>query len=226
MRSFDRGRLITAKDKRLLSLQCEYNKLWDAKSSVPLLKLDEPYQRGWVRFFRLRDDALRRKDSDKLIAILKKINIVQYCRRGAFMQYNPRTGKTEPIGHYPKVFTMGEWNRLSWAEDFKRYFEMRLVTQYNRRRQLARNQCYVFIYPFYLVSHVEKYFVTHQRVAIPEIESRIAEIEREIRRPPCSARVHRLLGCPMFRWEQRKTLARINANYLAIRDELLELENE
>lgn len=222
----DRGRAMATRDKQLLSLHREYRKLLDIKHSAPLLELDEPYQRGWVRFFRLREDASHRKDVDKLLEILDKINVFQYCRKGTFMQCNPRTGKTEPIGHHPKIYNVGEWEKLAWSGDYARYFEIRLVTELNWKNQPVRNQRYVFIYPFYFVSHIEKHFVTHQRVAMPDIEKRIAEIENYFEQHQCWSRLNKLFGVPGYRTWNRIVPDRTHANYLAICAELKDIEDE
>lgn len=131
-----RGQRITARDKHLLGLYKEYLKLSRVQSSAPLIELDEPYQRGWVRFFRLRDDASRREDASTLKEILDKINVYQYCRKGTFTQKNKKTGTEEPIGHNPKRYIVNEWHLNKWPPIYHKYFEIRLVTERNRKNQL------------------------------------------------------------------------------------------
>lgn len=223
MNSLHRGRTITAKDKHYRSLYKEYRKLLDVQRSAPLIEIDEPYQRGWVRFFKLRDDASRRSDAATLTEILKRVNVYQYCRKGTFMQKNQKTKSYEPIGHYPKRYTIKEWSRLEWLESYRKYFEARLVTERNWKNQWVRNQRYVFKYPFYFVSCTEKHFVTHHRVKLPDVESRITEIMNYFDQHQVWHRLHHLNG-ERCRWRTcYDETARPNINYQAIREGLEEL---
>lgn len=223
MNSLHRGHSITAKDKYYRSLYKEYQKLLNIQRSAPLIEIDEPYQRGWVRFFRLRDDASRRIDAPALTEILKRVNVYQYCRNGTFMEKNPKTGISEPIGHHPKRYSKKDWSRLGWPESHQKYFETRLVTERNYKNQWVRNQRYVFKYPFYFVSCTEKHFVTHQRVNLPDVESRITEIMNYFDHHQVWHRLHHLFG-ERCRWRScYDERARPNATYQAILEGLEEL---
>lgn len=224
MNTNSRGHRIAAQDKHLLSLHKEHRKLLNVQRSAPLIELDEPYQRGWVRFFRLRDDASRREDAETLKEILDEINVYQYCRKGTFTQKNKKTGVEEPIGHNPKKYNVKEWCLYKWPPIYHKYFEIRLVTERNWRNQLVRNQRYVFKYPFYFVSHIEKHFVTHQRVGMPEIDARLAEIEDCLYQQDIQGRLDNLLGFK-YRWHPQR-VARSTANYQAVNEGLEELADE
>ena len=186
--------MIMARDKHLLSLYKEYNKLNSLQREAPLVELDEPYQRGWVRSFRLREDAQRREDRDTLLEILERVNVKQYCRKGTFMQKNRKTGKVVPIGHNPKRYSRKQWSELDWKEEYRKYFDMRLVSEQNIKGEWVLNQRFVFIYPFYFESYIEKYFITHRRVATPEVDSRLEYVSRFLDNPTEWGRIHRLKG--------------------------------
>ncbi len=171
-----RGRIIAARHKHLLALEREYRQLLKAHYNAPLIEVDEPYQRGWVRSLHLRDDITRRKDAPTLKAILHQINVYQYCRNKNFTQRNGQTRKIEPIGHHSKRFTHQEWQRLSWADTYKKYFEYQLVSESKRAGEIRWNHKYVFKFEYYFVSKIEKNIVTHQRASLPEVQARIQEI--------------------------------------------------
>lgn len=203
MNSKNRGRMIMARDKHLLSLYKEYNKLENLQREAPLIELDEPYQRGWVRSFRLREDAQRREDRDTLLEILERVNVKQYCRKGTFMQKNRKTGKVVPIGHNPKRYSRKEWSRLDWKEEHRKYFDMRLVSEPNIKGEWVLNHRYVFIYPFYLESYIEKHFITHRRVATPEIDARLAEIDNFFDQVQALSRIYNIKGWT-WHWRYEK----------------------
>jgi len=46
-------------DKRLIRLSKTREELQEQKRNLPIVPLEHPYQRGWKRFFVLRDDMKR-----------------------------------------------------------------------------------------------------------------------------------------------------------------------
>jgi len=47
----------TDRDKQLIQLDKRRDELWEQKKLLPMVALEHPYQRGWQRFFVLRDDV-------------------------------------------------------------------------------------------------------------------------------------------------------------------------
>ncbi|MGJ8640457.1 MAG: hypothetical protein ACSHYA_13805 [Opitutaceae bacterium] len=225
MNRFRRGCNIAARDKHYLALYREYLKLLKVESDAPLIELDTPYQRGWVRYFRLREDALTRDDAGTLKEVLERVNVYQYCRKGTFTQKHGKSKKLVPIGHHLKWFTVNDARWLKWPERYKKYFELRLLTQVNCNNQIVRNHRCVFMYPQYCVSHIEKYYVTHRRVCMPEVVSRIAELEEYFEQNLVREKLASLSGCSNG-WDS-KPLLRKDAEYYEIQSGLEErIEDE
>ena len=51
-----------------------------------MIPLDKPYQKGFVRFFVVRDDVKQSKDGDFFEGILKKINTYMYSDNRKFLK--------------------------------------------------------------------------------------------------------------------------------------------
>lgn len=224
MNSITRGRAVTAKDKQYRALYREYRKLLQIKQSAPIIELDEPYQRGWMRCFYLRHDASRRDDVKTLKEILNILNVYQYCRKGTFTQKNGRTKAVSPIGHHLKNYSIDAWKKQKETNTYDKYFEMRLVSELNWKHQIVRNQKYVFKYPFYFVSTIEKHFVTHRVTAMPEVETRIAEIETHFDHNQILSRLDNLRG-QSWHWK-RKPMLKSNNEYRAIQSALAEINED
>lgn len=164
------------RDKHLLRLEREYQRLWRVSADAPLIPLETPYQRGWVRSFTLREDILRRRDASTFRRILQAINHRVYCRSRSFTD---RHGNR--VGLRPKIILAREWPKLQWPENHKRHF----FFGYWKERTLYGNrpyERYVFGYKlacdYILQEQIEPFMVTHVRTELPAVRKRIAEIEK------------------------------------------------
>lgn len=162
----------TNKDKELLKLEREHNRLCKLSWHAPLVKLAHPYQNGWLKGFQLRDDISRRTDAAIFRRILTKINTIIFCRTKNFVKRNGET-----MAHDIDVIGKNEWEGLNWPEHYKKYFIFGYVKHNNRMIE-----CYRFAYPYYFVEKITPHFVTHQRAVIPEVESRKQEIRNKLGR--------------------------------------------
>lgn len=63
-----------AKEKQLIALHHLEMDLWHQKRNLPLVPLEKPYQKGWVRFFVVRDDVQRVDTLGFFTELLEKIN--------------------------------------------------------------------------------------------------------------------------------------------------------
>jgi len=174
----------TDKDKSILKLQRELSRLWQAKWNYPLIEVDVPYQNGWTKSFELRDDISRRTDAAVFKKILKRINSKVFCRTKNFLK---RDGTAIP--HDLDVIGVNEWEGLGWPEHYKKYFYFGYII---RHRRIIK--CYSFINSYYFVDKIEPHIITHQRVVIPQVESRIAEIRAKMSRGLWN-RLNNLKGC-------------------------------
>ncbi len=65
-------------EKKLIKLSRRRNELWDEILNLPLIELEQPYQRGYKRYFVLKNDIAHGDKEHFYQNILDKINTIQY----------------------------------------------------------------------------------------------------------------------------------------------------
>jgi hypothetical protein len=193
----------SARDKRLLRLERELNRLWQAHRDAPIIPLERPYQRGWYKTFRLRDDAWHHPETLVFQGVLPVINQVVRCARRDFVS---RNGHAVVLS--PKIIGVDAWKRLAWPIRYQRLFaygawpveEIYPWTWIHHRRCVRG---FRLMRPWWLDEQVEPLMITHQRVDLPEVRSRIAEIENYFRHGRGRGRLHNLHGVRAYWREYR-----------------------
>lgn len=173
------------RDKELLALERERNRLWKAKWSAPLVPIEKPYQAGWERQFTLRDDASRRSEAPAWKQILAKFNLPLFSRDKKFIDHEGH----EIIQQFkvlPKkqVEAIPGWSaqHFKWLH-FGHHAPAYLVVYKGRTSIHFKNSIegfYPVIPGFYLVDEIKPYIATHMRVHMPEVEQRLAFIEKKM----------------------------------------------
>jgi len=69
--------------------------LFKQRRELPLVPLEKPYQKGYVRFFVLREDVRQGKQADFFATLLEKINTYQYADTRKFQKKKKRRGKRQ-----------------------------------------------------------------------------------------------------------------------------------
>ncbi|WP_017497132.1 hypothetical protein [Flavobacterium sp. WG21] len=65
-------------EKQLIELRKLEVDLWKKRRNLPLVALEVPYQKGWQRNFKLRDDVARSSEASFYTELLEKINTWQF----------------------------------------------------------------------------------------------------------------------------------------------------
>ncbi|AYN01004.1 hypothetical protein [Chryseobacterium sp. 3008163] len=87
-----RKRIIkTDLEKQIRKKYRHSEELWDLRRNIPLVPLETPYQKGFVRFFVVRDDVKRSKYGNFFEGILKKINTKMYSPTRKFLKRKENT---------------------------------------------------------------------------------------------------------------------------------------
>jgi hypothetical protein len=204
----------TARDKHLLRLERELIRLNKAQWNAPIIPLEHPYQRGWYKTFQLREDALHHPQLLVFKTILAVVNHLVHSRHPGFVQRNG-----DAIVLRPLIIEPRRWTKLSWAFSHQRLFaygqwlvEYIYPWSYYRDRNHIRG--FKLISTWWLEEKIHPYMITHQKVDLPEVRSRIAEIEAHFRARLGRERLNRLHGRHAY-WrygpdspaEQRATVA-------------------
>ena len=173
---------IELRAKEIRRLYQEERKLCDEQRNAPPIKLEEPYIRGFERFFVLTPKASRRADAEKLTTVLQYFQHYEFCRRGWFrgsFTDQKRWAKGEIGPHFPCRPQLFRLIKKSFPKDLYFYVKSKSVDLKNGLpplRQLNKNQLHErvrFRFPDLLESHIQPHLVTHLRAHNPELEARL-----------------------------------------------------
>mgnify|MGYP007082080505 CR=1 FL=1 len=123
-------------EKELRRLNKEYITAWRLSNDKGYYQEIEPVQRGWIRFFVLRDDIKNRKDARDIQQVLDRINVTIYCHRYDFLTRNWKTKKMVPMEHRLKTLDDANYQKLS--EKHKSYFTKMLMYDKTFKRFAVR----------------------------------------------------------------------------------------
>lgn len=163
--------------KRLLHLSRRERKLCKLERELPLVPLEQPYQKGWVRFFVLRDDVRRSVDAEFFTQLLSKINTEIYSSNKKFYFKKGKSRFKYTYNQSFKSFSESQWlnpliNTLTERE--KSYFSpMLLWDEYGKQHYIK----YVFTEAWRYVLRIKPNYITHRRGLDPDLKSEIKEIE-------------------------------------------------
>ena len=207
----------TARDKELLRLEREHNQLHRAINHAPVVPLAEPYQRGWTKTYVLRDDIRRRDDTEVFCTVLASINRKIWSRSHDFIQPDG-----SPYNLRPRIIPPLEWNRLGWPASHRNLFtyghweDEAMPRPWYRHRRLFIG--FTIRNPWWLDEDVQPWMITHQRIELPEVRRRLAEIAARMERTCGWERLNRLHGHKNGWWRSdNPALGAIRAN-LAMHD--------
>ena len=184
---------FSARDKWLLALERELHRLNQAFRDAPIIPVERPYQRGWVKFYVLDDEILRRADTAMFRVMLPQINQRVRSRDRTFCN---RHG--QPILLRPRIIPTREWLKLGWPAKQQRFFgygHWRLDHEPWRPIKWRQHICgFKLLDLSWLRENVQPYLITHQRVDLPDVRSRLAEIENHLEFTRGWDRLHWLHG--------------------------------
>lgn len=165
------------KEKELIRFFDTWDKLW-ARSRNSGTWIDiEPYQRGWVRKFKLRDDAKNRVDAQYMRQVLDLVNNKLYSRNQDFQKKNWKTGKLENIPQKLGRISSAKYDTLN--EKLKSYFS-RIDVFYKLYNKYVTE--YEVCDDYYYVYEINPNIITQHWVPDAEIESLLGEMNQKIRR--------------------------------------------
>lgn len=202
MKSARRKKQLVKKDrdKRLIALWRRYSKLSKYKWSLPFVEIEQPYQRGWKRYFVLHDDLRYNPRKDFFEALLEKINTVEYHHDQDF-KFKKRKKKRSGYEYkrqFLREFASYEWidNKMKLTEEEQAYFmKVETYNVYAKRTSIS----YVFTEPWRYKLKVAPHFVTHARKLDIEIERELAFVNNHINKNFLWPRIDRLTSGKGYR---------------------------
>jgi hypothetical protein len=191
----------TDRDKQLIQLDKRQTELLQQKRLLPPVPLELPYQRGWKRFFVLRDDIKHSPRSEFYEALLAKINTVEYHYDKSFKRKKRRKKR---YGYEVMQQLLGEFypyswqvNRMNLTEQEKTCFTQVETFDVKTRRTEVK---YVFTEPWRCVLKVMPHMITHTKLMDADIERELSYIKGHIDNHDLAPRIDLLTRGRGYRW--------------------------
>lgn len=177
-----------------MRLEREFNRLQHAQWRAPIVPLEHPYQRGWIKTFVLREDALHHPEVLVFKAVLAAINDHVHSRSRDFIRPNG-----DAIILRPRIISPRDWPRLAWPISHQRLFAygqwpVEDIYPWSKRYHRSSICGFKLLRTWWLDDLVLPYMITHRRVDLPEVRKRIAEIETFLRHRLGWERLRKLHG--------------------------------
>jgi hypothetical protein len=194
------------KSKEIRKIYNEYSRQWTDRYTHGDWVQVTPYQLGWTRYFKLRDDISRRSDADRIQTALDLVNTFQYCRNEKFVR---RTHKKQivVIEQDLKHLSVEQFEKLD--PPVAKYFRMGwLYPKINRWSVgLPRPpyKVYYFKHSYWAVLHKDPNIITEQWRPDEAWERRMGELQLKIDRHNLWHKINRELGVSNKHKEWRLT---------------------
>ena len=183
--------LLKKQEKRYRDyLKCN-NRYWEIREQIrkmPAVKLDKPYQKGWVIYLDLRDDIKNRKDYSAirkcfdLVARESKTRDVKVIKR---LRGTKRYNKAYPLfkdnwlgNIVPSFGTIDEKRYSSLAPDEKKFFE--IDPEHAKWVSFRGNRYWLNIPHFWIEVKVKPNMITHHYQVNPALEKEMAELDKKL----------------------------------------------
>ena len=179
-----RKRIAREDHEKFLRECCDrHAELEKQRRTLPLVPLEKPYQKGYVRFFVVREDVKRSKSGDFFEALLKKINTYQYADNRKFQKKKKRRGKRVYIARKQELYAFNQWEwqraleRGKFTQKERAYFAK--IECFNRQKDRFEIH-YEFTEAWRFELRVKPNMITHYRPVDVAIEQELAEFDKII----------------------------------------------
>ncbi|WP_305952628.1 hypothetical protein [Emticicia oligotrophica] len=169
---------IEARDKKLIRLYKEEKELRKRKYNLPMIDLSPPIQKGYKRFFVVREDVKRSKMGSFYENLLQKINTFQYSSTKIFKKKAKRKGKKVLVDIEQKLSVIypHELKKLKLDERQLNCFEYKIVLEV-LGKTIREKHFYEFKEPWRYVLRIRPNMIDKVKAFDSELEQRIAELD-------------------------------------------------
>jgi hypothetical protein len=198
-------------EKKLIGLYKEERSLYKQIRELGWEPLIPPVQKGWKRFFVLRDDVARSKHAEFFQNILKKINTYDWSYRKDFMIRKRRFGRKKYVVKEQKL--LKPWECHFKKLDFNEYERQMFHEEYHYRQwSKGPIKRYVFNEPWRFVLRVRPNMITKVRKTHEVIEARLREIATYLKRDNNRNRQTKLLygDSRKYYWKRAELIKKKN----------------
>lgn len=180
------------------------DRLWEMKRNIPLVPLEKPYQKGFVRFFVSRDDVKRSKDGRFFGGLLEKINTEMHSPTWKFVKKKKRRGRLIYVEKEQRVANVypHEWAnpKFGLTEREKRYFIRK--DNYCPIRKSYRVY-YEFTEPWRFVLRIKPNIITHYKPLLSDLEKEIDETDSFLNRYKVQGIIHKTIYGKPDPWKDK-----------------------
>jgi hypothetical protein len=168
-------------DKYLLSLDRESRQLQQRQNDLRWETLDPPVQKGWKRFFVLKEGVTSKDQTEFFEGILKKINSFEWSHRKEFRIKRRRNGRKIYRIKEQKLVEPEAWQfkKLGFSENEKKFFHLEWKYYSDKTTPAVK---YVFNQPWRFVLRVRPNMIYRMRSLDPLLQSRMQEMDNFIKR--------------------------------------------
>lgn len=191
---------ITASQKKLLSIYAKQLQLDKAMRNQEYIPLNPPLQRGFKRYFILREDVSIGKDSDFFKHLLKKINTVEFSHRKDFKRKKKKKGKRIYVDR-PQML------REFWPHELKKSGltekEMRFFKEVEEAIHKKVYKKFVFAQPWRYQLKISPHLITHIQRINPILLQQAAELDKYLIKHHLSHKLYKLIygSCFKCNWK-------------------------
>ncbi|MFZ4931415.1 hypothetical protein [Chryseobacterium sp. Mn2064] len=192
--------------KQIIKRYRRSEELRNIKINIPWIPLENPYQRGFVRFFVVRDDVMRSKDGEFFDEVLKKINTYMYSESRQFLKKKKRK-----LGRRMYVEKDQKLKRIS----FTSWTDTKFVLTARERQYFLREDeyCpirkredtyYKFIEPWRFILRIRPNMITHYKPVDFELEKETAELEAYLGQYKVAGIIHKTIYGKSYAWQTKR----------------------
>jgi len=200
-------------DKKLIQLDKLHTDLWHKRNKLPMVPLEQPYQRGWKRLFILRDDIQVGAIAEFHQNLLTKINTVRYHHDQSFKRRKKR--RRTKYSYEESVQTLRTIDSYNWLYDTlkltdaeKMLFGPKEVWSYRFSKFITR---YEFMEPWRFVLVTLPRIIYEKKLHDQELEQEISEIGDYLDIHHRRCRLSKIKGKTYrYRWEGDQNQKYIN----------------
>jgi hypothetical protein len=188
-------------EKQLIQIRRLEKELWNKRKDLPLIPLENPYQKGWQRNFVLREDVARSSEANFYRTLLEKINTWQFSPEKSFKRKKKRKRRHVYVENIQIVKEFSEWE---WKSPKLELTEKEKVHFYKRERWCSNFKRYkihyVFNEPWRYVLRVSPYMITHTKMVDSDLESEIQLLDNYIVNNHLRYKINKLVDGFSHRW--------------------------
>ncbi|MDR6489596.1 hypothetical protein J2799_004144 [Chryseobacterium vietnamense] len=178
--------------------------LWEIRRNTPWIPLDKPYQRGFVRFFVVREDVMRSKYGEFFEGILKKINTYMYSESRKFLKKKRKSGRRIYVEREQKLSRVSAYNwsdpKFGLTPMERQYFLQKEEYCPIRKRYEIY---YEFIEPWRFILRIRPYMITHYKPVDFELEKECAELEDYLGQHKVAGIIHKTIYGKPGSWKMK-----------------------